>query len=272
MDLPVCSGLTKLPRGLGQLLALQQSNLSNCWALTVLPGSLGQLLALRLLKLSDCRGLTKLPGSLGQLTALQHLNLSRCWTLTSLPDSLCQLSALQHLDLSHCGVVMELQHSPAQLLALYRLSMYFGRKVTGIPGSLEKLLSLQLLNHAQPDFLLAVTSGSVRCYSTASRSFRSGGISLQGERKHWLQTPCDSTDDGTQTSTNNWHVFNRNPIMLSTVHTMLLPFKCLEVFCLDCWQTWGAWSGRWYPHMTAMSGAGIGMRLPELLAVHRHRY
>jgi hypothetical protein len=68
--------LQELPTSIGQLITLQEFNLSMCYNLQELPTSIGQLNAeFQKLHLNDCSSLQELVTSIGQLNALQKLDL-----------------------------------------------------------------------------------------------------------------------------------------------------------------------------------------------------
>ena len=76
LDLHGCTGLRKVPLGVGSLTNLETLDLSFCEGLDQLPDGLGALTKLQTLNLSWCKGLTQLPDEMGTLTGLTSLLVS----------------------------------------------------------------------------------------------------------------------------------------------------------------------------------------------------
>jgi internalin A len=133
--------LTRLPRSIGQLAALQTLNIHHN-PLTELPESIGQLTALRTLSLHNNK-LTSLPESIGQLTVLRELDLEYN-QLTSLPESIGQLTALRELSVAF-NRLTHLPESIGQLPAL-RMLLLNSNQLTSLPESLGQLTALRELS------------------------------------------------------------------------------------------------------------------------------
>ncbi len=142
-------GITKLPREIGRLTALEKLNLSYDWSelseqnqLTGLPREIGRLTALTELNLSN-NHIAALPPVIGQLINLQSLNLG-CNHLTTLPPEIGQLAALQSLDLNG-NRLTTLPPEIGQLFTLRYLNLYNNR-LTTLPPEIGGLTALQKLS------------------------------------------------------------------------------------------------------------------------------
>ena len=93
------NGFTKLPDSIGNLINLQELDLSR-GSIRVLPDSIGNLTNLHKLDLSSSP-IRVLPNSIGNLTNLQSLDLNYT-QISELPDSIENLKKLKSLDLRHC--------------------------------------------------------------------------------------------------------------------------------------------------------------------------
>ena len=134
------SGLTELPKSLGNLTQLQTLDLSDN-QLTTLPESLSNLTQLQELNLHGNQ-LTTLPKSLGNLTQLQKLYLSGNQR-TTLPESISNLTQLQELSLNYdrLTALPEWLGNLTQLQSLYLAT----NQLTTLPEWLGNLTQLQCL-------------------------------------------------------------------------------------------------------------------------------
>jgi len=135
------SGLSLLPKEIGQLKALQVLNL-NGNRLVSIPKEIGQLKALQVLILFNNR-LVSVPKEIGQLKALQQLDLTGN-LLVSVPKEIGQLKALQELYLDNNELV-SVPKEIGQLKALQTLNLYNNRLVS-VPKEIGQLKALQRLD------------------------------------------------------------------------------------------------------------------------------
>jgi Leucine-rich repeat (LRR) protein len=121
LDVLTCRKLVKLPRYIGELVALRHLHLSDC-AIDRLPSSIGRLTGLWMLRLVRLPHLERLPPEIGGLVGLANLRLAALG-LREVPQEIGALVGLEHLDICMCDDIHQLPASIGLLTGLDRLSL-----------------------------------------------------------------------------------------------------------------------------------------------------
>ncbi|KAM3704825.1 hypothetical protein ACJW31_03G035200 [Castanea mollissima] len=134
-----------LPKGIGNLTALQNFKIRNCPNLKSLSEDIGNLTALQNLEIENCPNLISLPEGIGNLTALQNFKIRNCPNLISLPEGIGNLTALQNLAIGNCPNLKSLPEWIGNLTALQKLEISCLPNLTSLPSGMHPLSSLQTL-------------------------------------------------------------------------------------------------------------------------------
>ncbi|XP_050159703.1 putative disease resistance protein RGA4 isoform X1 [Malus sylvestris] len=94
------SGLSEIPKEIGELIHLRHIDLSWNRCLKILPDSICELYNLYTLHLCHCSFLQKLPDNMGKLISLKHLYVDGCLGLKYLPRGIRRLKKLKSIDVS----------------------------------------------------------------------------------------------------------------------------------------------------------------------------
>ncbi|KAM1246462.1 hypothetical protein ACFX2J_042532 [Malus domestica] len=97
------SGISEVPKEIGELIHLRHIDLSWNRYLNILPDSICELYNLYTLRLCYCVSLEKLPDNMGKLISLKHLYVEKCYKLEYLPKVIQRLKKLKRID--ECVVV-----------------------------------------------------------------------------------------------------------------------------------------------------------------------
>ncbi|KAM3701693.1 hypothetical protein ACJW31_05G193900 [Castanea mollissima] len=137
-DLYKCTKFEKLPKYLGNIVSLNELNLSGT-TIKELPLSVESLIGLDLLNLKDCKNFVFLPSTICSLKSLSKIDLCGCSKFVNLPDNLGNLEGLRNLSLE--GTAIEI------LKYLICLDLSGCSKIVYLPkdlGKMEGLVSLDL--------------------------------------------------------------------------------------------------------------------------------
>ncbi|KAM1118439.1 hypothetical protein ACFX11_042828 [Malus domestica] len=92
------SGISEVPKEIGELIHLRHIDLSWNRDLKILPDGICELYNLYTLRLCYCRSLEKLPDNMGKLISLKHLYVDGCDKLEYLPKVIRRLKKLKRID------------------------------------------------------------------------------------------------------------------------------------------------------------------------------
>ncbi|CAN6987258.1 unnamed protein product [Brassica oleracea var. botrytis] len=107
LDLWCCSSLIlmELPFSIGNLINLENLNITGCSSLVELPFSIGNITTLKELELDGCSSLVELPFSIGNMANLKKLELNGCSSLVELPFSIGNMTNLEKTKFNELSFV-----------------------------------------------------------------------------------------------------------------------------------------------------------------------
>ncbi|KAM1775920.1 hypothetical protein ACFX11_042797 [Malus domestica] len=162
------SGMSEVPKEIGELIHLRHLDLSLNGDLKILPDSICELYNLYTLCLCSCHFLEKLPDNIGKLISLKHLYVVGCY-LEYLPKGIRRLKKLKTID--ECVVVCgEEEDSEALQMGDLRVLNLEGRLTLKLNGDVkdEREIEKAQLWHMKKLFHLEINSDFVRYNKTLS--------------------------------------------------------------------------------------------------------
>ncbi|KAM2020887.1 hypothetical protein ACFX16_042973 [Malus domestica] len=163
------SGISEVPKEIGELIHLRHIDLSWNGDLKILPDSICELYNLYTLRICYCGSLEKLPDNMGKLISLKHLYVYGCGKLEYLPKGIRRLKKLKRIDA--CVVVCgEDENRAALQVGDLRVLNLEGSLIIKLKGNVkdERELEKAQLWHMKKLFHLGIDFEDVQYKQTRS--------------------------------------------------------------------------------------------------------